>query len=269
MEELWIPISGYEGLYEISSCGRVRSLDRTCRSKGGSYAVRRGRMMKFSIDADGYYGVGLTKDGKQTAFRVNRLVAQAFLPNPLQLPIVHHKDNNKQNNAVSNLEWVTVSTNTKHAVNSGRLVVDSVRMAAISPLGVEKTRKPVRCVETGVEFSTITDCCRYLNTDSTRLLRYIINDEPLHGNRYEFCREQDRLWGESVRHKYPPLAKERSRCFHPVRCDTTGQVFNSRKAAGAALGVSPDGITSSIKHSKSIKGLRFSEVVNDEEGSEQ
>lgn len=72
------------------------------------------RRLSFDEDKDGYYRVSLQRlDGKRSSFRVNRLIAVTFIPNPDNLPVVNHKDNNKKNNYVNNLEWATVSENTK------------------------------------------------------------------------------------------------------------------------------------------------------------
>ena len=150
---MWKDIPGYEGLYQISEDGQVRSLDRWSRCKGDSLKLRKGRIMKLTEDAEGYLGVGLTKDNHQTSFRVNRLVAMTFIPNPENLPLVHHIDCNKQNNCVENLEWVTVSENTQRAFDDGCVHQDIRKLKLASVSGVEMIRKPVKCLETGQEFS--------------------------------------------------------------------------------------------------------------------
>ena len=105
MNEVWMPVIGFESLYEVSNEGRVRSLPRK---------TTRGKILKPSIDKDGYHRVNLV-DGKISKFfRVHRIVAQAFIDNPLNLPVVNHKDENKQNNRVDNLEYCTVEYNTNH-----------------------------------------------------------------------------------------------------------------------------------------------------------
>ena len=112
---MWKDIEGYEGLYQVSDKGEVRSLDRTERSKGNSYRQRKGMLLKQRIDKYGYYKVNLYKDSKLKTFVVHRLVAVAFVDNPMDLPVVNHIDGDKTNNHFSNLEWCTVQENTHHA----------------------------------------------------------------------------------------------------------------------------------------------------------
>lgn len=99
----WRDIKGYEGLYKISSNGEI-------------YSSISGKERKLKISkSNGYVLIDLYKDGVGKWFRVHRLVAEAFVPNPNNLPIVMHLDNNKQNNHYTNLKWGTISENTKQA----------------------------------------------------------------------------------------------------------------------------------------------------------
>lgn len=111
MTELWKDVQGYEGLYKVSNLGNV-------------YSCKRNKLLKkyfpdLGLGATGYNLVGLYKDGKQKMFVVHRLVAQAFIDNPLNLPVVNHKDGNKRNNTVENLEWCTQKENVAHAIAMG------------------------------------------------------------------------------------------------------------------------------------------------------
>ena len=103
MEE-WRDIKGYKGKYQISNMGRVKSLERTVWYNGGHYKKSE-KILKANPDRYGYLYVVLCKDGKDKKCKIHRLVAQAFLPNTSNLPDVNHKDENKQNNYVENLEW--------------------------------------------------------------------------------------------------------------------------------------------------------------------
>ena len=109
IEEIWRPIEGYEGLYEVSNLGRVRSLDRFY------YRLHKGKVLSPTKDRYGYLTVTLNCNGKSKTIKIHRLVAQAFLPNPDNLPQVNHKDEVKSNNCVDNLEWCSA----KYNVNFG------------------------------------------------------------------------------------------------------------------------------------------------------
>ena len=109
--EVWRPVKGYEGIYEVSDHARVRSLDHiaTCKAKNGEIFTRtvKGRITMQRLNNKGYYNVTLNKDGESKTTSVHRLVADAFVPNPYDLPIVNHKDDNPRNNIPNNLEWCT------------------------------------------------------------------------------------------------------------------------------------------------------------------
>lgn len=108
------PVKDYEGYYEVDQFGRVFGLDRTIIVVDGERTYEKlltGRQMKQSIHDKGYKTVSLTKDGKTKSVFVHRIVAEAFIPNPDNLPMVNHKDEDKTNNFLENLEWCTASYN--------------------------------------------------------------------------------------------------------------------------------------------------------------
>lgn len=96
MKEIWKPIKGYEGLYEVSNFGRIR------------------RYLQLNTNNKGYKHITLIKDNKKTDVSIHRLVAEAFLPNPDNLPCVNHKDENPSNNFVNNLEYCTYKYNSNY-----------------------------------------------------------------------------------------------------------------------------------------------------------
>lgn len=110
--EIWKPIKGYEGLYEISNLGNVKSLVR-------SKCIKQDRIMKPTNHCTGYIIIGLTLNGKQTLFRLHRLVAEHFCHKKEGCNIVNHKNAIKTDNRASNLEWTTVSGNTLHSFSMG------------------------------------------------------------------------------------------------------------------------------------------------------
>lgn len=115
-EEVWKDIEGYEGHYQVSDFGRVRSLDRV----SSSGRKLKGKVLKQKI-TKGYNMVGLSKDGKQKNKTVSRLVAKAFTPNLENKPEVNHVDENKRNNRADNLEWVTSKENANHGTRKDRI----------------------------------------------------------------------------------------------------------------------------------------------------
>ena len=112
--ETWKDINGYEGYYQISNQGNVRSVDRF-----DGVHDRQGTIIKPILKQNGYLQVGLRKHGTRKWIGVHRLVAIHFIENPNNKPQVNHIDGNKQNNIVENLEWVTVKENQDHAVRMG------------------------------------------------------------------------------------------------------------------------------------------------------
>lgn len=110
-QEIWKDIPGYEGRYQVSNLGRIRSLDMLVRTKGGKNAVRKGRILSPVVNKDGYYIVCLCDGRSKKGIRVHRIVAYVFVPNPVGYNIVNHKDRNPANNAASNLEWCDTAYN--------------------------------------------------------------------------------------------------------------------------------------------------------------
>ena len=108
MKEEWKPIKGYEGLYEVSNMGRVKSL-----------RYGKARILRTPDNLRGYKSVILSKQATRKIKRVHRLVAEAFIPNPMNLPVVNHLDGDKYNNCATNLEWCTYQENSIHAIKTG------------------------------------------------------------------------------------------------------------------------------------------------------
>lgn len=120
VDEIWKDIEGYEGYYKVSNLGRVKSLPRVIyRVKDGRKMTIKGKIMTPTINSRGYYGVRLSIDGIGRTAKVHGLVANAFLDNPQNLVEINHKDGDKSNNHINNLEWSTRQKNIKHAFDNG------------------------------------------------------------------------------------------------------------------------------------------------------
>ena len=119
--EIWKDIDGYEGLYQVSNLGRVKSLDRYVHTSNGKIYHVAGKVLKAQVDKKGYSIVRLTKDGKGLTKKVHRLVAIAFILNSNNLPEVNHKDENKENNTVDNLEWCDSKYNNNFGTKKQRI----------------------------------------------------------------------------------------------------------------------------------------------------
>ena len=120
-KEIWKDIQGYEGIYQVSSHGRVRSLDRVVvRPNGNGDYFAKGKIIYVVLTKWGYNEVHLHKDNKTKIYKVHRLVAQTFIENPNNLPCVNHIDENKTNNNVNNLEWCTYKYNNNYGTKKNR-----------------------------------------------------------------------------------------------------------------------------------------------------
>lgn len=121
MKEIWKPISGFEGLYEVSNMGNVRSVDRIVK-RGNCFEKRKSHLMS-AVVSDGTHGysfVNLYMNGKTYPKRVHRLVAEAFIPNPENKPCIDHINTIRNDNSVENLRWVTYKENALNNITYSR-----------------------------------------------------------------------------------------------------------------------------------------------------
>ena len=144
--EIYKDIAGYEELYKISNHGNVKSL--------GNGKSRKEKVLKPIKLKNGYLRVDLPKQGKHKLYFIHRLVAEAFIPNPNNLPIINHKDENPLNNNVSNLEWCTYEYNNNYGTRTER--------SAASRRNNKKQSKQVLCLETGVVYPSTSEVERQL-----------------------------------------------------------------------------------------------------------
>lgn len=177
MQEIWKPVIGYEGLYEISNMGNVKGVRRSGCT---------GEPLKAHIDHNGYVNFSLTKDCKRKQCKGHRLVAMAFIPNPENKRTVNHKNGNKQDNRVENLEWMTYSENHKHAYRTGLKKVSDAQRKVASETGkrtcaINRLKKPVIMTDsTGSEmrFESAHAGARFVNGNASPIIRCCKKKKP-------------------------------------------------------------------------------------------
>lgn len=151
MKEIWKPVKGYESLYQVSDNGRVRS------SHTGKYISQR-------VGYDGYVRVSLSNNGKQKSLFLHRLIGQAFVPNPNNYPEINHKDENKQNNSLSNLEWCTHKYNSNYGTRVNRMAITNYEpVIQYTKDGTEVARyqsQKEAMDKTGLSNRHISCCCK-------------------------------------------------------------------------------------------------------------
>ena len=171
MKEEWRDIKGYEGLYQVSNLGRVKSL---IRGTGNQFRFSKVEViLKPHLTKKGYFRLSLSKNNKRKSFQVHRLVAEAFIPNPNNYPQVNHKDENKTNNCVDNLEWCTNKYNCNygnHGEKISKALLESYEKGnrKCKLEGGERAihNSKVRCITTGKEFYSIKQAGEYYGISS-------------------------------------------------------------------------------------------------------
>lgn len=224
--EEWRPIQGFETSYAISNFGRVKRLariDKYIRKDTGTEVERFvNELIIKNRDGDEYYEVNLFEGSKSVYRSVHRLVAQAFIPNPDNLPQVNHINGDKHDNRAENLEWSTSKDNVVHAIRTG---------LRHSRKGIDASQKQVRCIETGEIYPTIKDASTALNISASYFTERLQQGKTCHGLHFEVMKLDRR-----------------------VKCLDTGEIFNSLKDAEIAFGVS---IGESIKCKTCSDGWTF------------
>lgn len=168
--EIWKDIAGYEGLYQVSNLGRVKSLPRE-KWNGKAFHFTNEKIMTPVPNRDGYLNVCLIKDRFNKQFRIHRLVAEAFISNPKNKPCVDHINTIRNDNRVENLRWVTVKENMNNSLTKKK--ISEVFTGENHPLYGKKHSEEAKkkmseaksidvvCVTTGVEFSSAKEAGEY------------------------------------------------------------------------------------------------------------
>lgn len=171
LEEVWKDVKGWEGIYKVSSKGRVKSIERAKGEYGSGRAVHE-HIMAHALNHKGYKTVHLSREGFNKRVAVHRLVAIAFIPNPDNLPQVNHIDGNKLNNSVDNLEWVTNLDNMRHAVKNGLTNMGPCLNAAHTPevhKKVSEKRKKRVLRSDGAIFPSVNDAAKAIGVSHSAI----------------------------------------------------------------------------------------------------
>lgn len=231
MKEIWKDIKDYEGIYMISNHGRIKSLERTIKrnSKNGDIHKKE-TVLNPSVQDDGYYRVTLSKNGKDKRFRIHRLVAEAFIENddPVNKTCVNHKDEDKANNHVDNLEWCTNEYNIQYSANSGK-----------------KFKTKVLCITTNKEFNSIKEANKFYNIKNQSEISRCCKGKVKYAGEYN---------GQQLEWKY--LTNDKT--IKKVKCITDGKIFDNCRQAADYYSISDKGISRVCrKERKSYKNRTF------------
>lgn len=208
--EEWRAVRGFEGIYEVSNNGRVKRLahvDRYVRKDTGKETERHvsEKLIKVS-DKDEYYEINLRYKDKSEYRTVHRMVAEAFVDNPNNLPVINHKNGDKHDNRAENLEWTTHQENIQHALKTG---------LKGSQVGIDRTQKKVRCIETNEMFDSIRAASEHFNIPESYLGDRVKDGKTCHGYHFE-CFVTDRR----------------------IKCLDTGEIFTDAAEVSRKMGLS-------------------------------
>ena len=226
-QEVWKPIKDFEDSYAVSNLGRVKRLERIetyIRSDTKKTVTRKVAPQIVKVqEKDDYYEINLRNYDKNEWRRVRRMVADAFIPNPNNLPQVNHINGNKHDNRVENLEWCTSQENVKHSIRTGLRGPQK---------NIDRSEKQIRCIDTGQVFDNIKQASKSLGISYSYIVDCLNQGKLCHG-----------------------LTLERIANDLRVKCLDTGEVFPTLAAAQERFSVSD--ICDAIKRQTCIDGWTF------------
>ena len=191
--EIWKPVKGYEGLYEVSNLGNVRSLDRYIMC-GKQYCFLKGKPMKTCHDSNGYLITTLSKNGKVKRHYLHRLVAEAFIPNLNSLPCIDHINTVKDDNKVENLKWCSYKENSNNPLTIEHINI-KIRSKEVQEKRLATARKKQSCHceipvyyidEDGskISFKSINEAERQTNVHHSYISRSVNTKVPISGRQW-------------------------------------------------------------------------------------
>lgn len=229
--EIWRDVVGYEGLYQVSNQGNVKSLDRYVKDINGITCFKKGKIKNMTISKTGYYVVYLYKDNKLKTCKVHRLVAYAFLEKPKGKEYVDHINTNRLDNRADNLRWVTHKENCNNPLS-----IMNYKESAVNRSNVNK----IVCLNTGEIFNTLRDaankynikdlkhisnCCKHKPKSKTSGIHPETNERLVWLYYDEYIRLSDKEINQLILDAKPKIT------YKKVRCVTTGMEFESCKKA--------------------------------------
>ena len=166
--EKWLDIKGYEGLYQVSNLGEVKSLERFRKNHTKNQIVEE-KIRKTRKDVQGYLLLDLYKNNVPKTIRVHRLVAEAFIPNIDNKETVNHIDGDKSNNAVENLEWSSFKEQNVHFYKN-KLKSDANIEKAVKAMNKASSKK-TRCINTGLIYDSASEASRSVGVSASLIMR--------------------------------------------------------------------------------------------------
>lgn len=171
--EIWKSVVGYEGLYEVSNFGRVKSLERKINKLWNGKEItliNKGRIKNICVDSDGYCVVGFCVNGKSKTLKLHRIISHSFIPNPDNKPQVNHKDGIKTNNSIENLEWCTNKENIRHSFDKLNKYEKGYKIGNLNPVPVLQYTVDGKFVK---EYKTRAEAARVIGKNQSDICKSV------------------------------------------------------------------------------------------------